>query len=195
MTGAAPSWWLGTGGTAMLWPLFLHFLTLSLLAVGGAITTAPDMHRYLVGQQHWLSDAQFTASVALAQAAPGPNILFVAVLGWNVAGLGGSFAALLGSLLPSTTLALGATRWGARRREARGVRAFTTGMAPLTVGLLLATGWVLTDPARGRSGWSLQGCWSERSAGSEANTRLLERSARPRGSGGRKALALRFLRP
>ena len=146
-------WLIGhAGGTAMLWPLFLHFLTLSLLAVGGAITTAPDMHRYLVGQQHWLSDAQFTASVALAQAAPGPNILFVAVLGWNVAGLGGSFAALLGSLLPSTTLALGATRWGARRREARGVRAFTTGMAPLTVGLLLATGWVLTDPARGHPG-------------------------------------------
>jgi chromate transporter len=25
--------------------LFMHFLPLSLLAVGGAITTAPDMHR------------------------------------------------------------------------------------------------------------------------------------------------------
>ena len=66
--------------------LFGHFLVLSLLAVGGAITTAPDMHRYLVVDQRWLSDAQFTASVALAQAAPGPNVLFVAVLGWNVAG-------------------------------------------------------------------------------------------------------------
>ena len=135
--------------------LFTHYLSLSLLSVGGAITTAPDMHRYLVGQQHWLSDAQFTASVALAQAAPGPNILFVAVLGWNVAGLAGSFVALLGSLLPSTTLALWATRWGGRRREARGVRAFTTGMAPLTVGLLLATGWVLTDPARSHPGLML----------------------------------------
>jgi chromate transporter len=144
--------WLGAGSVAMLLPLFMHFLVLSLLAVGGAITTAPDMHRYLVGQQHWLSDAQFTASVALAQAAPGPNILFVAVLGWNVAGLAGSFAALLGSLLPSTTLALWATRWGGRRREARGIRAFTAGMAPLTVGLLMATGWVLTDPARGHLG-------------------------------------------
>ena len=146
------AWWLGVGCTPMLLPLFLHFLVLSLLAVGGAMTTAPDMHRYLVGHQHWLSDAQFTASVALAQAAPGPNILFVAVLGWNVAGLAGSFVALLGSLLPSTTLALWATRWGGKRREARGIRAFTTGMAPLTVGLLLATGWVLTDSARGRPG-------------------------------------------
>ena len=64
--------------------LFLHFLSLSLLAVGGAITTAPDMHRYLVGRQQWLTDPQFSASVAIAQAAPGPNVLFIALLGWNV---------------------------------------------------------------------------------------------------------------
>ena len=132
--------------------LFGHFLVLSFLAVGGAITTATDMHRYLVVEQQWMSDAQFTASVALAQAAPGPNVLFVAVLGWNVAGPVGAAATLLGIMLPSTTLALWATRWGTKRRETLGVRAFTHGLAPLTIGLLLATGWVLTDPARGHAG-------------------------------------------
>ena len=132
--------------------LFGHFLVLSLLAVGGAITTATDMHRYLVVEQHWLTDAQFTASVALAQAAPGPNVLFVAVLGWNVAGPVGAAVTLLGIMLPSTTIALWATRWGTKRRETLGVRAFTHGLAPLTIGLLLATGWVLTDPARGHAG-------------------------------------------
>ena len=50
--------------------LFAHFLSLSLLSVGGAITTAPDMHRFLVDRQHWLSDPQFSASIAIAQAAP-----------------------------------------------------------------------------------------------------------------------------
>jgi chromate transporter len=129
--------------------LFGHFLVLSLLAVGGAITTAPDMQRYLVREQGWISDSDFTASVALAQAAPGPNVLFVAVLGWNVAGPIGAAVTLAGIMLPSTTLALWATRWGARRRETLAVRAFTAGLAPLTIALLLATGWVLTDPARG----------------------------------------------
>ncbi|WP_255358907.1 chromate transporter [Rhizobacter sp. Root1221] len=133
---------------ADLFALFAHFTMLSLLAVGGAITTAPDMHRYLVAEQHWLTDAQFTASVALAQAAPGPNVLFVAVLGYNVAGLPGAMAAMAGIMLPSTTLALWATRWGRSRRETRGVRAFTLGMAPLTLGLLLSTGWVLAEPSR-----------------------------------------------
>jgi chromate transporter len=139
-------------GLADLLALFGHFLLLSLLAVGGAITTAPDMHRYLVNEQHWITDSQFTASVALAQAAPGPNLLFVAVLGWNLAGPVGAAVTMLGIMLPSTTLALWATRWTARRRETLAVRAFTSGLAPLTIGLLLATGWVLTDPARGHWG-------------------------------------------
>ena len=135
-----------TLSSADLFGLFAHFTVLSLLAVGGAITTAPDMHRYLVTQQQWISDAQFSASVAIAQAAPGPNVLFVAVLGWNVAGPLGALATMSGILLPSTVLTLWATRWGTQRRETRGVRAFTTGMAPLTLGLLLSTGWVLAEP-------------------------------------------------
>lgn len=142
---------LGPDAAALL-QLFLHFMMLSLLAVGGAIATAPEMSRYVVGERHWLSDAQFTTSVAIAQAAPGPNLLFVAVIGWNVAGAAGVVASMVGNLLPSTTLTLLATRWGAQRREALGVRAFTTGMAPLTIGLLLATGWVLTEPARHHAG-------------------------------------------
>ncbi|MGL6108945.1 MAG: chromate transporter [Rubrivivax sp.] len=128
--------------------LFLHFGILSLLAIGGAITTAPDMQRYVVVDKGWLSDAMFTSSIAIAQAAPGPNVLFVAVIGWNIAGLSGAAATLAGSLLPSTTLALTATRWSEQRRESRGVRAFTAGLAPLTLGLLLATGWILTEPVR-----------------------------------------------
>ncbi|MEO7150396.1 MAG: chromate transporter [Burkholderiaceae bacterium] len=133
-------------GAADLLALFGHFLALSLLAVGGAIAAAPDMHRYLVDQQHWLTDSEFSASVAIAQAAPGPNVLFVAALGWNVAGPIGAIATMVGILLPSTVLSLWATRWGSARRDTRGVRAFTTGLAPLTIGLLTATGWILAEP-------------------------------------------------
>ena len=133
--------------------LFFHFVSLSLLAIGGAITTAPDMHRYLVDQQHWLTDAQFNASIALAQAAPGPNVLFIALMGWNVGlnaggmltGLLGVFTSMLGILIPSTTLTYFASQWGHRNRELRAVRAFKQGMAPTVVALLIATGWVLAQ--------------------------------------------------
>ena len=158
--------------------LFTHFASLSLLAVGGAITTAPDMHRYLVGEQGWLSDAQFSSSIALSQAAPGPNVLFVALLGWNV-GLnagggpaGGAMAwgmALLGVLvtmlaimLPSSVLTYTATRWAHHNRELRAVRAFKTGMAPIVIALLIATGWLLSavhdQPSRDWPLWLLTVC-------------------------------------
>ena len=133
-------------GTAELLGLFAHFMLLSLLCVGGAISAAPDMHRYVVTEHQWIGDAEFTASVALAQAAPGPNVLFVAVIGWNVAGAPGALATLAGILIPSTVLSLAVARWGAQRRETRGVRAFTLGLAPLTLGLLLSTGWILCEP-------------------------------------------------
>ncbi len=124
--------------------LFGHFVGWSLMSIGGAITLVADMHRTLVTDTHLLTEAEFTASIALAQAAPGPNVLFVALLGWHGGGLVGAFASLAGIMLPSTTLALAASRWVATRREQPGVRAFQAGMMPVTVGLLLATGWLLT---------------------------------------------------
>lgn len=143
-------WGPGLLGGADLLALCLHFMLLSLLAIGGAIATVPDMQRWVVGERGWLSEAGFTASIALAQAAPGPNVLFVAVIGWNVAGLAGVAASVAGSLLPSATLALLAAQWATRHQERLALRAFKAGMAPLTIGMLLATGWVLTEPLRGQ---------------------------------------------
>jgi len=132
---------------------FLHYLSLSLLQIGGAIATIPDMHRFLVDQNLWLTDAQFNASVAIAQAAPGPNVLFIALMGWNVGmnaggvltGLLGIVLAMGGMLIPSSVLTYNATQWSHRNRNLRAVRAFKQGMAPIVVALLIATGWTLAS--------------------------------------------------
>ncbi len=157
------------------WSLFLHFVSLSLLAVGGAITTAPDIHRYLVDEQHWLTDTQFTSSIALAQGAPGPNVMFVALMGWNVGlNAGGWLAAgwpavslallgvlvtMVGIMIPSCTLTFVATQWAHRNRELQAVKAFKAGMAPIVIALLIATGWLLTGthehPAQDWPLWAL----------------------------------------
>lgn len=142
----------------MWWQVFTHFAHLSLLAVGGAITTAPDMHRYLVEDHAWLSDNQFTSSIALSQAAPGPNVLFIAVLGWNLGlnaghsvawALFGVGVCLFATLLPSSVLTYTATRWTHHNRDKRSVKAFKQGLAPVVIALLLATGWLLSSPMQG----------------------------------------------
>ena len=126
-----------------------HFLLLSLLSIGGAITVASDMHRVMVDEMALITDAQFSASIAIAQASPGPNVLFVAVMGYQAAGIAGALVVLTAIMLPSTTLALMAARWGNARRHWLSVRAFKAGMAPLVVGLLFATGWILATAIDG----------------------------------------------
>lgn len=127
--------------------LFGHFLLLSLFAIGGAITVAPDMHRVLVDQMGVLSDTQFNASIAIAQASPGPNVLFVAVMGYQAAGFLGAAATLIGIMLPSTTLALAAARWSDARAHWLPVQAFKVGMAPIVIALMFATAWILASGA------------------------------------------------
>lgn len=147
--------------------LFGHYLMLSLLSVGGAISTSPEMHRYLVDDKHWLTQVQFNESIALAQAAPGPNVLFVALMGWHVGMNTGSMSAallgvaltMMGMMIPSTILTYSAAQWGHRNRELRAVRAFKLGMAPVVIALMLATSWILGsaggDPMRDWPLWLL----------------------------------------
>jgi chromate transporter len=144
--------------------LFGHYMLLSLMSVGGAISTTAEMHRYLVEQHHWLTPAQFNDAIAIAQAAPGPNVLFVALMGWNVGLNAGSWLAavmgvlvtMVGIMVPSTTLTYLASQWLHRNRERRGVRAFKQGMAPVVVGLLVSTGIILaTANAQTAQDWPL----------------------------------------
>jgi chromate transporter len=128
-----------------------HYMMLSLVSIGGAISTSSEMHRFLVEQHHWLTQQQFNDAIAIAQAAPGPNVLFVALMGWHVGmNAGGVKLALLGVatmmiglMTPSTILTYLAAQWGHRNRELRAVRAFKQGMAPIVIALLLSTAWIL----------------------------------------------------
>lgn len=137
--------------------LFAHYLLLSLMSVGGAISTTAEMHRLLVEQHQWLTPQQFNDAIALAQAAPGPNVLFVALMGWKVGLNAGSYSAavlgvavtMTGIMLPSTTLTYLASQWLHRNRELRGVRAFKQGMSPVVVGMLVATGIILATANAG----------------------------------------------
>jgi len=137
------------------WTLAWHFLSLSLLTVGsGALTIAPQIHNFLVDEQQWLSNAQFTTSITIAQAAPGPNMLYIALVGWNVGMATDSWpvasvamaTALIAVVLPSAIVTLAGTRWAHRNRNLRAVRSFKFGMAPITTALLIATGWLLMAP-------------------------------------------------
>jgi chromate transporter len=137
--------------------VFLHFAAVSLLAVGGAVTVIPEMHRHLVIQNNWITDSQFAASIAIAQSAPGPNILVIAMFGWHIGinfvttgyqqylwGVCGMFISMVGVMLPSSILTYSTAKWVRANKNADYVIAFKQGLAPMVIGAILATSWIIS---------------------------------------------------
>jgi chromate transporter len=124
--------------------LATQFLTLSLMSIGGANAVIPEIHLRVVDTLHWMTDADFTQLFALSQAAPGPNVLIVSLVGWKVAGVSGAVVALVAMCGPSSALTYWFTQVWDRFRDAPLRVAIQRGLAPVTVGLVLSSGYVLT---------------------------------------------------
>ncbi len=136
--------------------LFLEFALLSFMAFGGATALLPEMHRVVVDNHHWLDDATFTHLYAIAQAAPGPNVLVVTLIGWEVAGLAGALVATLAMALPmSVVIYLLIDRWESFAGK-RWQRAISLGVAPLAVGLIFSGAMLIAQSAElGWAAWGL----------------------------------------
>ncbi|WP_371323231.1 chromate transporter [Dechloromonas sp. ZY10] len=140
----------------MLLDLFREFAILAFVAFGGATALLPEMHRVVVEQHHWLDDTTFTHLYAIAQAAPGPNVLVVTLIGWQIAGLAGAAVATLAMCLPMSVLIyLLIDRWqgfAGRRWQ----QAVSLGVAPLAVGLVFSGATLIAQAAAfGPGAWGL----------------------------------------
>jgi chromate transporter len=127
--------------------LAIDFSLLSLITVGGVVTVLPEMHRNVVEVHGWMSGAEFAQLFALAQASPGPNILVVSLIGWKVAGLAGAVVATGAACAPSSILTYVVSRIWQRFRGNRWRDLIEDGLVPVTVGLMLAGGYLLTRAA------------------------------------------------
>jgi chromate transporter len=127
--------------------ILMTFSILSLVAVGGANSVLPEMHRQLVELRGWLDDTTFSQLYALAQAAPGPNILVASVMGWRIAGGLGLAAATLGMLVPAAVLAWGVGGLTQRLRGAPWLKPAQSGLVPVAIGLILAAGITMAQAA------------------------------------------------
>jgi chromate transporter len=135
--------------TADVAALFLHFLSLSVFATGGAMALASDMHRYVVEEHGYITHLQFVNSIALAQASPGPNIMFVTVMGWQIAGVQGAIATTLGLSLPALVFPFIVSRLGRRKQFERTLKSLQGGLGPVALGLMASTSFLLVRQAPG----------------------------------------------
>jgi chromate transporter len=123
--------------------LFLHFLALWFVAIGGPSAILPDIYRYVVDVHQLLTSTQFAELYTLAQVAPGPNVMYVTLIGWQLAGWAGAAATTLPLLVPASTLTLLVGHLNERYPNAPIGRAIRRGVMPITIGLMFSSAWIL----------------------------------------------------
>jgi chromate transporter len=139
--------------TAVLLALAAIFAELSLLAFGGGNTILPEMQRQVVDVHHWMSARDFSAMYALAQAAPGPNMMVVTLIGWRVAGWSGVLVASLAKFGPSSILTGVVLQVWKRFKDHPWRRIVQEGLVPMTVGLVAASAALISHASDHE--WSL----------------------------------------
>ena len=131
----------------VLFEIVWRFAALSLLALGGVIAVLPEIHRVVVDVEHWMTSTEFANLFALAQLAPGPNAMVISLIGWKVAGIVGAFAATIALCGPSSVVSYFAIRTLERLRNAKIRIVVQRALAPLAIGLILASGYTLARAA------------------------------------------------
>lgn len=121
------------------------FALLSLTAVGGANATLPELHRKIVENLSLMDETTFVSLVAIAQLAPGPNVIVISMLGWHLAGVSGLVVATLAMVVPSSLLALGAERIMNHYSSSPGLILLKQALAPIATGLMLSSGWIMAE--------------------------------------------------
>jgi chromate transporter len=119
------------------------YLQLSLLAFGGANSVIPEMQRQVVDVHHWMTARDFAALYALAQAAPGPNMMVVSLVGWRVAGFWGALVTTGSVAAPSSVLTLLVSGVWFPFKDASWRKALQAGLQPVTAGLIMASAALL----------------------------------------------------
>ena len=126
--------------------LVLWFSLLSLLSIGGISSIMPEFQRVVVETNQWVTRAEFTQLFAVSQAAPGPNVLIASLIGWHVHGLAGAIVALAAMTGPASVLAWYVSGVWDRFKDAPWRATIQRALLPVTVGLVLAGGYVLGTP-------------------------------------------------
>jgi chromate transporter len=124
----------------------LYFMVLSIFSVGGLPSVMPEMQRYVVEVKAWMSPAEFMQAFAVGQAAPGPNMLIVSLVGWHLAGLTGALVALAAMCGPAAVLAWWVSDLWDRFKDSPWRIAIQRAIAPIVVGMILSGGVVLATP-------------------------------------------------
>jgi chromate transporter len=123
------------------------FAYLSLLTVGGGMAAFPEMQTLTVDVHGWLTAPQLVHLYSVGQLAPGPNMMMIVPIGDWVGGPLGALVVLIAFFGPTALLTFIIGGWWARLENWPWRKSIQQGLAPVSIGLLLAGSFTLAKSA------------------------------------------------
>lgn len=124
----------------ILLDLFVTFFKLGLFTFGGGYAMIPLLTDEVISHG-WLAQQEIMNFIAVAESTPGPIAINMATfIGASQGGILGAMLATLGVVLPSFIIILLIASVVTGLMKFAGVKAFLSGVRPVVIGLILATG-------------------------------------------------------
>ena len=126
--------------------IFTTWLLVGIQSFGGGSSTFFLIHQAAI-ERRWLNEEEFVRAWALAQIAPGINLVKLTVMiGYRLRGWLGVIVAMAGLLLPSAAVTILMTAGFTTIRSVPLVEALMKGILPAAIGLSLAMGAQMAQP-------------------------------------------------
>jgi chromate transporter len=114
------------------------FAYLSLLTIGGGMAAFPERKIFTVEVHKWLTFPQLIHLYSVGQMAPGPNMMMIVPIGEWAGGVLGAIVVVLAFFGPTAVLTFIVGRLWNKLEKWPWRRSIQQGLAPVSVGLLLA---------------------------------------------------------
>lgn len=121
--------------------LFLRFLMIGFLSIGGGYAIIPLIQEQIVNQQQWLTEKVFTDIITISQMTPGPLAVNTSTfVGMQLFGIPGAIIATVGCIFGGVTISLGLASFFQRNQESPYIKGLLQGLKATSVGLIMAAG-------------------------------------------------------
>ncbi|MDR4935460.1 chromate transporter [Rossellomorea marisflavi] len=138
------------------WQLFLAFFRVGMLGFGGGPSSIPLFHKEVVEKYKWMSDDEFSDTLALANALPGPIATKMAgYIGHRVGGVLGMLVSIIATSVPTVLLLILMLTALNSYKDRPWVHGMSQAVVPVVAVMLGVLTWDFVKKSKKSLGWKI----------------------------------------
>jgi len=128
----------------VVWELFITFLKIGLLSIGGGYAIIPLIQEQIVEKNNWISGKMFTDIITISQMTPGPLAVNTSTfVGLQVGGIIGALAATIGCILCGITISITLYGFFQTHQKSAYVMEVLNGLKSASLGLIISAAFTI----------------------------------------------------